>query len=481
MHLARGGHYPLDRRTFLVAGGLGCLGMNLAPAHASAESPRVPVRPRTAKCHHHDLAQRRGLAHRHLGHEARRPGRVPRSVPASRDQRSRRIALCEHLPLPGQAGPSPGRSSARWATTAAAPATTTPATTTTSPATRPTGRFTSCSTPARRTRPTGRRWRRSSPSSGRRIRTCRQRHHAAAQGRVRPSTRGPDSSPPGWASSTTRCSSMARASGRSTSPVPALSLRGDVAADACSTGRALAERPRRRRRLAERSRRRAATTASTSARRSRCWPRRRRRRLRPAAEPERVRDQLRSGHQRHVDAAGPAAGRGGRAVRHGLLEGRQGTGHAVQERRRLGHARQQLQLPEGPPAAGVRPAASRPCSTTCTSAACWTTTLVLVTSEMGRQAEDRRSALGRRGRRRPRPLDACMSVLLAGGGIRGGQVYGTSDKRGRVSRRQPGRARSTSPGPSFTRWASTPCRRRPRGSAVPLAGRRASPHGAVLT
>ena len=50
---------------------------------------------------------------------------------------------------------------------------------------------------------------------------------------------------------------------------------------------------------------------------------------------------------------------GWRAVCDGLLEGRQGTGCAVQERRRLGHARQQLQLPEGPPAAGVRPALRR--------------------------------------------------------------------------------------------------------------------------
>jgi uncharacterized protein (DUF1501 family) len=56
-------------------------------------------------------------------------------------------------------------------------------------------------------------------------------------------------------------------------------------------------------------------------------------------------------------------------------------------------------------------------------------TLVLVSSEMGRKPRigDPRSG-GVEGSGRDH-WTACMSVLLAGGGIRGGQVYGASDKR----------------------------------------------------
>jgi hypothetical protein len=56
-------------------------------------------------------------------------------------------------------------------------------------------------------------------------------------------------------------------------------------------------------------------------------------------------------------------------------------------------------------------------------------TLVLVSSEMGRKPRigDPRSG-GVNGAGRDH-WTACMSVLLAGGGIRGGQVYGTSDRR----------------------------------------------------
>ena len=56
-------------------------------------------------------------------------------------------------------------------------------------------------------------------------------------------------------------------------------------------------------------------------------------------------------------------------------------------------------------------------------------TLVVVTSEMGRQPKigDPRSG-GVKGAGRDH-WEACMSVLFAGGGIRGGQTYGSSDKR----------------------------------------------------
>jgi uncharacterized protein (DUF1501 family) len=55
-------------------------------------------------------------------------------------------------------------------------------------------------------------------------------------------------------------------------------------------------------------------------------------------------------------------------------------------------------------------------------------TLVLVSSEMGRKPKigDVRSGLNGAGRDH---WTACQSILLAGGGIRGGQVYGSSDKR----------------------------------------------------
>ncbi|MFO0928576.1 MAG: DUF1501 domain-containing protein [Gemmataceae bacterium] len=56
-------------------------------------------------------------------------------------------------------------------------------------------------------------------------------------------------------------------------------------------------------------------------------------------------------------------------------------------------------------------------------------TLVVVTSEMGRRpkiGDPRSGGLAGAGRDH---WTACMSVLLAGGGIRGGQVYGSSDRR----------------------------------------------------
>lgn len=64
-------------------------------------------------------------------------------------------------------------------------------------------------------------------------------------------------------------------------------------------------------------------------------------------------------------------------------------------------------------------------------------TLVLVTSEMGRQPKigDPRSG-GPRGAGRDHWTHA-MSALLAGGGIRGGQVYGSTDRRGEFPAEHP--------------------------------------------
>ncbi|MGL4553369.1 MAG: DUF1501 domain-containing protein, partial [Gemmataceae bacterium] len=64
-------------------------------------------------------------------------------------------------------------------------------------------------------------------------------------------------------------------------------------------------------------------------------------------------------------------------------------------------------------------------------------TLVLVTSEMGRRPKigDRRSGgVGGAGRDH---WPQCMSVLMAGGGVRGGQAFGTSDKRAEYPNENP--------------------------------------------
>jgi len=64
-------------------------------------------------------------------------------------------------------------------------------------------------------------------------------------------------------------------------------------------------------------------------------------------------------------------------------------------------------------------------------------TLVIVSSEMGRKpkvGDPRSGGAGGAGRDH---WTSCMSVLLAGGGIRGGQVYGSSDKLAEFPRERP--------------------------------------------
>ena len=64
-------------------------------------------------------------------------------------------------------------------------------------------------------------------------------------------------------------------------------------------------------------------------------------------------------------------------------------------------------------------------------------TLVMVTSEMGRQpkiGDPRSGGSGGAGRDH---WTHCLSVLLAGGGVRGGQVYGTSDRYGEYPAQHP--------------------------------------------
>jgi hypothetical protein len=97
MRFALGGHYPVDRRTFLVAGGLGFFGKNLATAAAYAADRTPRARRKVAKsaimiwlsggASHIDTWDMKPLAPA----EYRGPMR-PIATSASG------IMLCEHLP-----------------------------------------------------------------------------------------------------------------------------------------------------------------------------------------------------------------------------------------------------------------------------------------------------------------------------------------------------------------------------------------------
>ena len=121
----------VDRRAFLVASGAGLAGLGTGPGRFERHGGRA--RRRTGAVDDPVLPLRRCVARRHLGHEARRAGRVPRAVPADRDDGARRPALRAPADA-GPAGASPGRGQlGRRARST--PTTTTPAITTTSPAT----------------------------------------------------------------------------------------------------------------------------------------------------------------------------------------------------------------------------------------------------------------------------------------------------------------------------------------------------------
>ena len=109
---------------------------------------------------------------------------------------------------------------------------------------------------------------------------------------------------------------------------------------------------------------------------------------------------------------GPPAGRGGRPVR---------RGHA----RRLGHARGQLRAGEEPAAARSTPAMAALIDDLSDARACSTTTLVVWMGEFGRTPQHQREARGRDHSRGPGAR--CCS---AGGGVKGGQVVGATDKDG---------------------------------------------------
>ena len=128
-------------------------------------------------------------------------------------------------------------------------------------------------------------------------------------------------------------------------------------------------------------------------------------------EPRDVRDALRPHSLRPELPAGAAAGRGGRADGHRLL-GRQS---------RLGHARRQFQVPEEHVAAADATRGCRRCWKTLSSRGMLDETLVVWMGDMGRTPRINKAA----GRDH---WSFCYSIVMAGGGVRGGQVYGASDR-----------------------------------------------------
>ena len=144
--------------------------------------------------------------------------------------------------------------------------------------------------------------------------------------------------------------------------------------------------------------------------------------LEPTRDPRALRhDALRPGR-----ADGPAAGRGGRAVRHGLL------GRVRPGRHRLGHALGPLPPDEGRAAARASTGRSPACSSTSTAAGCSTRRWSSCLSEHGRTPK---LAVERQGRR-PRPL---VAVLLGGDGRRRHRP-GPGRRPVRQDRQRPGRA-----------------------------------------
>jgi hypothetical protein len=126
--------------------------------------------------------------------------------------------------------------------------------------------------------------------------------------------------------------------------VPALSLSGDIPADRLNDRRSLLSTLDGVHRFAESS---AANRDYTTYQRKAftlLGSRQTKAAFDLRAEPEKVREAYGKGIN-STSMLLATIGRSGSAVRHSVLEGRQGTGQALQERRRLGHARQQFQLP----------------------------------------------------------------------------------------------------------------------------------------
>ena len=135
---------------------------------------------------------------------------------------------------------------------------------------------------------------------------------------------------------------------------------------------------------------------------------------------------------------------------------------------------------QGPPAARVRSPLRRPARRPASSAACSTRRWCWSPAKW---AASRRSAI----RVPAAPAapaaitgPACMSVLLAGGGIRGGQVYGTSDRRAEYPGDNPRRAGTHRPHRFPRHGHRRPARHRPRRPPLPSDGGRPGAHRVVL-
>ena len=129
-----------------------------------------------------------------------------------------------------------------------------------------------------------------------------------------------------------------------------------------------------------------------------------------AAEPEKAAQSLRPQPLRPELRAGAAAGGGGRADGDGLLV----------RQPRLGHARRQLQDAEKHAIAADGPRAVRPAGR---PEQPWDA------GRNARRLDERNGPDAAHQHRRGRDhWSYCYSVVLAGGGVRGGQVYGASDR-----------------------------------------------------
>ena len=97
----------------------------------------------------------------------------------------------------------------------------------------------------------------------------------------------------------------------------------------------------------------------------------------------------------------------------------------------LGHAHRQLRQAEEPALPAVRPSVRRRSSKTCADRGLLETTLVVATGEFGRTPKI--GQIVQNGMTEKTGRDHwphAFTVLLAGGGVRGGQVYGATDANG---------------------------------------------------
>ncbi len=174
-----------------------------------------------------------------------------------------------------------------------------------------------------------------------------------------------------------------------------------------------------------------------------------------------VRDKLRHEPFRPKLPAGAPHDRSRRALRH-----RQHVRNRVR-RNHLGHPRLQAlqpdQLLSRPGRPHVRHGLQLAARRICTIAACSTNTMVVATGEFGRTPK-----VNPAGGRDHWPQ--CWTMMMAGGGVKGGQVIGASDEIGGAPQDTSDAPRRRSPPPSITAWAfrlgtGTARRARPSDSA----------------